>query len=629
MTQINTPYPASAYLTGFLRSRGFDVTQRDPSIELFSRLYSHQGLSDIAKEIKSPTKNKKLHASVSFFQENLPTYLLVINATMDFMRGKDPSLAHRIVNGGFLPEGPRFDVLDEYESVGGDESDEQNPLMVAFGNLGIADRAKYMASLFLNDIGDVIREGVDPRFETSRYGEKLSTRLPTFQPLHAALSGKATLIDHLLTEITKDYLEEVNPTLVGMSLPFPGNVYGGFRMASVIKSKRPDIKIVLGGGFVNTELRSLSDPAVFDYVDYITLDDGERPFLSLLDHLAGGRDSSGLKRTFIRQDSRVVFKDSPLDHDIPHKDAGTPTYQGLPLDKYISILEMLNPMHRIWSDGRWNKATLAHGCYWNQCKFCDISLDYISRYDPASADLIIDRMESLVAETGQRGFHFVDEAAPPQVLFALSKRLLERKLPMTWWGNIRFEKSFNLKTAPLLASAGCIAVSGGLEVASDRLLKLMNKGVTVEQVARVTHALTESGILVHAYLMYGFPTQTMQETIDSLERVRQLFLEGCIQSGFWHRFSATIHSPIGKEPEKFGIRLRSPAKVSFAINDVDFEDPTGCDHDMLGIGLRKALYNFMHGVGLEEDVRFWFPTKVPKAQVSPKLVSRALAARDE
>jgi hypothetical protein len=318
----------------------------------------------------------------------------------------------------------------------------------------------------------------------------------------------------------------------------------------------------------------------------------------------------------------------PSVHDIPLRDAGTPTYDGLPLGRYLSVLEMLNPMHRVWSDGRWNKLTLAHGCYWRKCNFCDISLDYIGRYEEQATELTVQKMRALKAETGQSGFHFVDEAAPPKSLLALAERLLECGETVSWWGNVRFEKTFALPgVAAKLHRSGCVAVSGGLEVASDRLLKLMNKGVTVEQVARVTHALASAGMLVHAYLMYGFPTQTLQETVDALERVRQLFAEGCIHSAFWHRFVATVHSPIGKEPERFGITIAPPPPSTFAANDLDFVDPTGVDHDALGAGLRRAVYNFMHGVGLEEDVRLWFGSlSVPKARVPKRLIAATIRA---
>jgi hypothetical protein len=297
----------------------------------------------------------------------------------------------------------------------------------------------------------------------------------------------------------------------------------------------------------------------------------------------------------------------------------------LPLTQYLSLLDMLNPMHRLWSDGRWNKLTVAHGCYWKKCSFCDVSLDYISRYEGASASVLADRIDAIVQETGQTGFHFVDEAAPPKALKALATELIARQTGISWWGNIRFEKTFTPDLCQLLADSGCIAVSGGLEVASDRLLALMKKGVSVDQVACVTRAFSEAGILVHAYLMYGFPTQTVQDTVDALELVRQLFVNGCIQSGFFHRFACTVHSPVGLNPEDYGVTLQPLPPGKFAKNDVAFVDPTGVDHEALGVGLKKAIYNYMHGIGLEEDVRSWFPFRVPKTTIQRHRIARALA----
>ncbi len=613
MTQLNTPYPATAYLTGFLRSRGVDAVQADPALELVLRLFSRAGLTRIWEELKP---RKAQADSVAHFLSHYNEYVATVDSVIRFLQGRDPSLALRIVGREFLPEGPAFEALEQMGDV-----------EWAFGALGIQDRAKYLASLYVDDLAALVRDGIDSRFGLSRYAEKLAASTPTFEPLRRALnSARPTLVDRILEEITAELVAHYRPAVVCMTAPFPGNVYGAFRMAKTIKSLAPATRLILGGGYVNTELRELSEPQVFDFFDFITLDDGEKPLQCILEHLRGARPIDKLLRTYVREDGRVHYKTCNSEHDIPHRDIGTPTYDGLPLDRYLSIFEMLNPMHRIWSDGRWNKLTLAHGCYWKKCNFCDVTLDYIGRYDAASADLLVDRIEAIVRETGQTGFHFVDEAAPPAVLRALAERLLERKVTITWWGNIRFEKTFTPELCALLARSGCVAVSGGLEVASDRLLKLMQKGVTVEQVARVTKAFSDAGVMVHAYLMYGFPTQTEQETVDALERVRQLFEAGCIQSAYWHRFSATIHSPIGREPAKFGIKLLSAPEVSFARNDLSFEDPTGCDHDRLGEGLRKALYNFMHGVGFDADVRTWFSgKKVPMAQVPRDLIARAIA----
>ena len=621
MTQLNTPYPSTAYLTGFLRSRGVDAVQEDLALALVLSFFTPEGLREIhAQALSMPEENRS--ASVNFFLDYFPTYQSTISPVITFLQGRDSTLSHRINSRTFLPEGPRFSSLDAF-----DEEEVGDSLSWAFGALGSQDRARHLATLYLNDLSDVLRDAVDERFEFVRYAESLASSQPTFTPLADALNAEPTLMDMHLQSLTNQAIEHHQPSLVLLSVPFPGAMYAALRIAQVIKSAYPEIKIALGGGYVNTELRELSEPRIFDFVDFITLDSGERPLLALLDHLAGKRSVERLVRTFIRNANNQVQYLNWQEPDIPFEEVGTATWDGLPLGSYLSLLDMLNPMHRLWSDGRWNKLTVAHGCYWKKCSFCDVSLDYISRYETASASLLVDRIEQIVAETGQTGFHFVDEAAPPKVLKALAEELIRRQVVISWWGNIRFEKTFTPELAELLAQSGCIAMSGGLEVASDRLLNLMKKGVSVEQVAQVTKGFSDAGILVHAYLMYGFPTQTVQETVDALEYVRQLFENGCIQSGFFHRFICTVHSPVGLNPQEYGIELVPLPEITFAKNDISFIDPTGVDHDLLGQGLRKALYNYMHGVGFDIKARSWFDglgITIPKTTVPKNFVENAL-----
>ena len=617
MTQLNTPYPSTAYITGFLRSQGFDAVQDDVALGLVLKLFSRAGLQAVHAHIVQ-AKQHPLSPSVHSFTDQFERYVSTIDAVIRFLQGGDSTLAHRINSRSFLPEGPRFDALDVY--IAGDGGD---PLGWAFGALGAQDRARHMATLFLNDLADVVRDAVDARFAFVKYAESLAGSQPTFDLLAKALAQPKNVVDATLVELALLSVAIHQPTLVLLSVPFPGSVYAALRIGQAIKKHHPHIAIGLGGGYVNTELRELSDPRVFDFVDYITLDAGERPLLALLEHLQGKRSQQRLVRTFIRSEGAVKYINF-VEPDVPFADVGTPTWDGLPLAKYLSLLDMLNPMHRLWSDGRWNKLTVAHGCYWKKCSFCDVSLDYISRYEGLEAAELVNRIEAIVLETGQTGFHFVDEAAPPKSLKALAAELLTRQTAISWWGNIRFEKSFTPELCQQLADSGCIAISGGLEVASDRLLKLMKKGVSVDQVARVTKGFSDAGILVHAYLMYGFPTQTVQDTVDALEYVRQLFEAGCIQSGFFHRFACTVHSPVGKNPSDYGVKLVPLPEGQFAKNDIAFIDPTGTDHDALGVGLNKALYNYMHGIGLDQNVRSWFDVKVPKTKVPPDFIARAL-----
>ena len=494
----------------------------------------------------------------------------------------------------------------------------------AFGNMGLQDKAKHFATLYLEDLSDFIIECIDPNFGFSRYAERLGQSANNFNELYEELQQELSFIDQITLKLLEEKLQKSQPKLVCISVPFPGNLYSAFRCAQYIKANYPKIKISLGGGFPNTELRQITDRRVFGFFDFITLDDGELPLELLHQHITSTpTENPEFKRTFLLENNKVVYKNNTTKADYKQAFVGTPDYSDLPLEDYISVIEIANPMHSLWSDGRWNKLTMAHGCYWGKCTFCDISLDYIKIYEPVAAKLLVDRMEQLIEQTGENGFHFVDEAAPPALMKAVALEIIKRNLTVTWWTNIRFEKNFTKDLCLLLKASGCIAVSGGLEVASDRLLKLIDKGVTVEQVAKVTRYFTEANIMVHSYLMYGYPTQTEQETIDSLEMVRQLFELGIIQSGFWHQFALTAHSPIGQNPEAYNITPHYNT-ITFANNDVNFTDNTGIDHSKFSYGLKKSLFNFMHGIGFDLELQDWFDFTIPETTIQPYYIEDCL-----
>jgi radical SAM superfamily enzyme YgiQ (UPF0313 family) len=607
-TQLNTPYPATAYLKGFLNTKNIAANQADLGIEVILALFSKKGLQQLFEQFEE--MDAELEANTYRIYNLREAYLQTIDPVMRFLQNKNPTLSHAICDRTFLPEAGRFAALEDLEW--------------AFGSMGVQDKARHLATLYLEDLGDLISATVDPHFGFSRYAERLGRTATHFDELEQSLLAKETITTTFLLQLLEEKLKKWSPTLVCLSVPFPGNLFGALKCGQYIKIHHPHIKIALGGGYANTELRSLNESRLFDYIDYVCLDDGETTLLSVIEYIEGKRSAAQMKRVFMREGSKVVYCNEAAEQDVPQKDVGTPDYSDLLLEEYISVIEVANPMHRLWSDGRWNKLTLAHGCYWGKCSFCDISLDYIKRYEPLTAALVCDRMETIMAQTNQNGFHFVDEAAPPNLLREVALEIIRRKLVVVWWTNIRFEKLFTPDLSRLLKASGCIAVAGGLEVASDRLLTMMKKGVTVAQVSQVADGFTRAGIMVHAYLMYGFPTQTAQETVDSLEMVRQLFETGVLQSGFWHRFAMTSHSPVGLKPAEFKVEKVGPEFGGFADNDLYHEDKLGADHDLFAEGLRISLFNYMHGAGFELPLQQWFANKVPNTTIKKNYIENCL-----
>jgi hypothetical protein len=520
----------------------------------------------------------------------------VLPEAVAFLQGRAPAATARLARPGGLPEGPRFSAM---RGLG--------------EGLDPPALARHRSSLLLDEIADAVHDGLDARFQLARYAEHLAADAASFLPLAQDLRRRPTLLDRFIDELAAAALARHRPAVVGLSVPFPGALYGACRIARAVKVRDPSVATVLGGGYVNTELRDLAEPRLFDCFDYVTYDDGELPLLRIVERLAGAE--ARLVRTRVRRDGQVVLCDDDQAPPLRHRERPAPDFAPLAQAGYLAMAESPNPMHRLWSERPWLKLTLARGCYWHRCAFCDTSLDYIRRYDPADAATVVAWMERAMADTGLAGFHFVDEAAPPALLGNLARRLVARGLSVEWWTNIRFERQFTPELARLLARSGCLALTGGLECAHDRLLALMDKGITTATAAAAMGALAQAGILVHAYLMYGYPTQTAQETIDALDFVRGLFARGCLHSAYFHRFALTLHSPAFRDRAQLRLRVLDDRAGCFARNEVPFVEPGRPDPGRYGEGLRRAVYNFMHGAGLEADVRSWFDFPMPRPSV--------------
>jgi hypothetical protein len=606
-TQLNTPYPSISFLARHLRGQGLVARQADLGLELALRLYSEDGLSELFDALEARADDEGLPEPAWEALARAPAIAAAAPAAVRFLQGADPGLAPRLAAPGLLPAGPRLRRADQLLA-----REPQH-----FGRMGQTDLARHRATLFLADLADLVASTVDAGYGMARYQHHLAVGPVRFDPIAARLRGR-TLLDGWLDALTDALLDGPDgpPEVVGLSLPFPGTLYGALRIGARLRAR--GVYVVAGGGYVNTELREVDEPRLWESVDALTYDDGEGPLTALLEQLSGDGDRRHRTRT-----ARGLHQHSPP--KIPFNPA--PWYGDLPLRRYLGVLDGLSPAHRLWSEAHWNKVVLAHGCYWRRCAFCDIGLDYIQRYEPAKIAELVDEMERIADDTGMTGFHLVDEAAPPRLLKELAIELLRRGLRFTFWGNIRFEAAFTPDLCRLLARAGLVMVTGGLEVASDRLLQRMDKGITVEQAAAAAAAFTRAGVKVHAYLMFGFPTQTAAETVDSAEVVRQLFAEGLLHSAFWHRFVLTRHSGVYQHPERYGVQIPEVEPGLFATNDLPHVDPTGDDPAPFEAPLARSLAAWLRGEGLDRPTQAWFGPKAPAPSSAPDRVRRAAAPK--
>ena len=610
MTQLNTPYASLPTVSAIMRAAGHEVTSWDASLDLALSLYSADGV----RELMAAARQQGVPDAYEEMLANRERYTRIIDPLIAFLQGRDSGIAGRIVRQSWLPQGPRFvDADPEIENV-------------AFGDHGTADHARWLATLVLQDLADCWRCSVSPGFGLTSYDAQVAMTASSFDGLAKKLDSSPDPIERRLLHLCEQRIG-TDVELVILSVPFPGNLPAALRIAQWCRENRPHAHITMGGGYPSTELRRLNEPRLFTYVDSVLLDEGEDALPSLANYLQDkNRDTKQLQRCFLCTMDGVAYHEGTRQQSpLP-----TPDYSDIPTETYLDLIDTWNPVQRLCNEGRWLKLIAARGCYWKRCSFCDTSLPYIADYQPQRAAELADRMDELHAQTGLSSFHFTDEAAPPALLLGLALELLQRGRAYTWWGNIRFDTYFTPDRCRVLAAGGMLAVTGGLETANDRLLPIIAKGVSVAQAAQVGKAFADAGILVHAYLMYGFPGETEQDSIDSMEVVRQLMNAGCIHSGFWHRFTTTAHSPIGLDPDKFGIKITGPAFEGFAWNNLEHVEPGNkTDHDAIGVGLATAMQHWLLGEGLDEPVQSWFDYSVPLPEIGPDHIQAALEHADQ
>jgi hypothetical protein len=692
LIQLNAPYPAPYYLKSFLDARGYKTLVSDHSIALFSEIFCPAGLRRVfagaqrAWESRAipDAGNPHIRYNIERFLSEEGLWLSCIERLTGFLRGRDDEWGcHLALANGVVPGGPRFDAY--LRSMDGEPSPDAAPLL---------------ASKLLADLADFITVTLDPSFALIRYAESLAAR-GTTEP--------ENLDGYIMRTFYRPFLERQwaeltagggfgsgdYPCVMLITIPFPGCLTGALICAESAKQRfGGQVITVAGGGYVNTELRFLEDSVVFDCFDFLSFDRGYGSLAAILDFSglkgrenadprqwelpcrglprSNGAEPLPLYKTLYRAGGRVIRgTDINAAYAGNSTDAGGissspdnagfkalekeaiqtvfPDYSGVDFSLYLRITDDPNPMHRLWSGGRWLKAYLAHGCYWHNCAFCDVSLDYIRGYDPVNTETFFRRMLEQSEKTGVRGIHLVDEAAPAASLVRLAERnrqeALKGRPPLNFWGNIRFEKTFTPDAAALLAAGGLSAVSGGIEVATEQGFRRIGKGISLPDVVHSCAAFKEAGILTHAYLIYGYWDEEDQEIIDSAEILRQLFAAGLLDSAFWHKFVLTCHSRIFAEwrgglhqtlkipgglPERIadvvnsnngnrGASLGHPPL--FACNDLTFE---GEDRSArFTEGLDRLLGAWMAG-NTEEPVQAAFPFGTPPPAVSPDTVTKLL-----
>ena len=624
------------------------VEWKDLSIELFHRIFSKEGITQLFHNTKDKALKMALEAENQgdeITAYNLRRYVLTKDSWINWIdkivallveNKSGRETLHEFVRSAHVPRGSRMETylanLNREVSV---------------------DDGYLLASLALADLADYITTVYDNNFALIRYAESIcASDLSKEEILKTTDSPVlkdylSPLVENLINTVSSSQQETLSQTeapsqkpqqepsfLFCVSVPFPGTFAAAMFICKQLKSTfGKNALITLGGGYVNTALRSVNQAELAAYIDCFSYDRGYSFYTELLanglpaaaayqtESVFGGEVAQG-KANQTKTSSTSSNRQELIEIENFMTKNVAPDYDGIDFSKYPRLADDINPMHRIWSDGAWLKAYLAHGCYWHRCLFCDTKLDYVNCYKPVNIKNLYSSLLEQAKKSGVYGVHFVDEAAPPKMLEDFAS--LNKDKALTFWGNIRFEKAFSRDLADILAKGGLIGVSGGIEMACGEGLSNINKGIDIKTLVFSLAAFKEAGILTHAYMIYGYYNETPQMLIDSAETLRQLFKAGLLDSSFFHKFTLTKHSTLfaeweaGKHPDLHPIF----PKNNFTDYELHFKGEE--KSEKYGAPLSLAVNAWMHKKSLDKPVEKWFNFPMPKPTVKKDFVEKAL-----
>ena len=641
LVQLNCPYPSGAYLADFFKSyENCKAKWLDLSIELFYSIFSRAGLTKLfelsqEKALDLAEKAEKRGDSAAAF--NLRRYISSKASWIEWIdfitamlcdgskavSGREK--AHQFLFSPYVPRGNRMEGF-----------------LAGLEREPTVDDVRFLCSYALADLADYITFVFDKDFSLIRYAEEVVAGAGVIGS-EGVNPSFAEIEKHIDSPVLRHFYEPVlekafckvvdagfvcdvdkasSPTLFCISVPFAGTFVPALYTARFIKKKLGASAIIsFGGGYVNTELRDFEEPRFSAYADMLSFDRGYGSYIALFRALSSSSLSSikydaelyklrlftnnTVRNSSSSKPTKVLWHDEALEKEEDEVTAAiVPDYSDIDFTCYPRVCDEKNPMHRLWTDGTWIKAYLAHGCYWHKCAFCDTKLDYVCGYKPVNVEKLFAGLKKTAVEKGVYGIHFVDEALPAACLKKFALLNARNGNELYFWGHVRFEKVFTKDLAAFLSCCGFGAVSAGIEVATGTGLKNINKGTDIDSIVSACAAFKEAGILVHAYMIYGFWYDTPQTIIDSMETLRQFFAAGLLDSAFWHKFTLTKNSELYDQ-------LKNSWKG-------------GTEFKKYGRPLEAALDSWMHGIKIEQKVQKWFDFPVPAPTIQRDFVEKAI-----
>ena len=417
---------------------------------------------------------------------------------------------------------------------------------------------------------------------------------------------------NLFLPFMEDCLPELTspiPDVIGISLNYYCQLIPAMTIAKHLRNIGPDSKIVIGGGLVCFYENRWEVLAPFkDLVDAWIPYEGEIPLRNLLGALHAVKPISSVPGVLCFEDEAACMRPPPPPPD--PSDLPVPDFDGLPIDRYLSP-ELILPI------------LSSRGCYWGRCAFCSHDRLYRGRFRKKSPAAIIEDLKTLSNLYTCRNFYFTDEAIPPDTAIKVARAVSQEQLPIKWFGEVRFEETFDEATLKKLHKGGCCMLMFGMESSVQRVLDHMRKGTRPERIRAIITACAKTGIRPFIMFFTGFPTETHEEATETIRFIESL--HAYITHVAFTNFILEHHTPVHREPRTFGITNVLPYEGEELKIYSKYDVATGMDADeavafLEDIRERERIASLVKFFALSRSHLFFLPPKDrPQPQGEPTI----------
>ena len=506
------PYPSVPALAGFLRPQGVDVLSIDANLEGFSWLLRREPLSRLAGTIERRWANLRRRRSLDH-QAQLE--LLALGRVRGEARavpgGIDSALSILRRPERFFDPGMYADAVTTVGAALRVISAAHTPLQLDF--------TAYRSPFALTTPEEMARDAEPDRDPFDSY----------------------------LARDLVPRLRRAGVDIIGLSVCFPGQMVPAYSFALKLKRAFPEAHLVAGGPAITQVLLRLRGPALRQALgpfDSAVVFEGEHTLLSLCRAVGDGhtsaRELAGIPNLVLPDSSSgASYLPGPPTVDLGSLPA--PDFDGLPLDRYLSP-QLLLPYDP------------TRGCYWGRCAFCHYGLTAAgtARYRERPVETVVEHLGALSARHHTCYFYLSQDSVAPKTLGRLADALAASGFDLRWGTDLRPEAQLSPELCARLRRGGAVACSLGVESASPRILRLIDKGVTLAVAGKAVRNLAQAGIAAELMCFTDFPTETFDEAMETLAFVEEhashvaAFIVG--------RFDLTHGSRVAREPAHFGLR---------------------------------------------------------------------------